>query len=520
MDRAVTERGPGELSPTPAPLLHRLSPLLLIVALVAADVTVGGGELVGLLAGAPLLAAALLPPRTVLAVGATAVGVAATHGTWVGVAGTSGQLARLVAVAAAPPAAVAVARHRLGRESRMAELAGAADLAHRLRHREEQQIGVAQLGACALAGLPLPILHDQAGGLVTEVLGIDGCEIEPAPAATAEPSLAGSALTGERPVVVADLPADPRAGTTVLAERGLRSCAVVPIVGQEQHFGVLTASSRRPGRFDTDDVVFLQLVANVLAAAAERDSAEMALRHAALHDGLTGLPNRTLLLDRLQQSFARCRRSGGEVVALFVDLDDFKRVNDTLGHAAGDDLLVALADRLRRLVRPTDTVARIAGDEFVILCEDADGPAVAQRVAERVRAALTEPFPLPDGRVIISASIGIALGRSAGDPETLLRHADAGMYRVKRSGTGGRTVVDVAAAGADEPGDPGTLSAARHSQAPVPPCSVTNWSQYLLFVLARPRVTARGPPTRARPGVREVRRRRVPGRESTWHRAL
>lgn len=167
----------------------------------------------------------------------------------------------------------------------------------------------------------------------------------------------------------------------------------------------------------------------------ERKRAEDLLEHQALHDPMTGLPNRTLLLDRLNHAMARCRRTGRLAAVLFMDLDRLKLVNDSMGHEAGDTLLTAVARRLESTLRPQDTAARHGGDEFVIVCEDLDSVEAAVVIAERVGDALAEPFALPEGEAFITASIGIAISRSDGDtPESLLRDADAAMYRAKEKG--------------------------------------------------------------------------------------
>ena len=163
----------------------------------------------------------------------------------------------------------------------------------------------------------------------------------------------------------------------------------------------------------------------------DRRRAESTLAHQATHDALTDLPNRTLLEDRLHQACTRLQRDGDVVTVLFVDLDDFKGVNDEHGHAAGDDVLREVARRLRRVVRSMDTVARLGGDEFVIVCEGMDG-ATTDAIVERIHEALEVPMLAGSAQVTIGASVGVA--RSA-DPELeasdLLSRADQDMYRVK-----------------------------------------------------------------------------------------
>ncbi len=161
----------------------------------------------------------------------------------------------------------------------------------------------------------------------------------------------------------------------------------------------------------------------------------MWLERQALHDPLTHLPNRLLLMDRARQALARLHRSDGVVAMLFIDLDKFKAVNDNLGHDVGDRLLIAVSERLAELMRDSDTVARLGGDEFVILAEDIDSEGEALVLAERVLDALERPFPLGSAEVAMLASVGISVARSADvDPETMMREADVAMYRAKSGG--------------------------------------------------------------------------------------
>jgi diguanylate cyclase (GGDEF)-like protein/PAS domain S-box-containing protein len=172
----------------------------------------------------------------------------------------------------------------------------------------------------------------------------------------------------------------------------------------------------------------------------ERRRAQEQIAFLAYHDSLTQLPNRALLDEHLALGLARARRAGSAVALLYVDLDDFKAVNDSLGHAAGDELLRRIAVRLRGVVRSTDLIARQGGDEFLILLTDLDGdPRLrAQAVAKQVEAALLEPFSIADAEFEIGSSIGISIyPHDATDADTLMRHADAAMYEVKQAGRGG-----------------------------------------------------------------------------------
>jgi len=167
----------------------------------------------------------------------------------------------------------------------------------------------------------------------------------------------------------------------------------------------------------------------------ERMQTQEQLQYLAQHDALTELPNRVLLLDRLKQGLARARWHERLVAVLFVDLDRFKTINDTLGHEVGDRLLQQLADRFRRSVREGDTVARFGGDEFVILLDDVANEGDIAAIAKKVLEALAPPFEIDDQRLYITASIGVSLYPNDGeDSGTLLKHADIAMYRAKELG--------------------------------------------------------------------------------------
>jgi diguanylate cyclase (GGDEF)-like protein len=187
-------------------------------------------------------------------------------------------------------------------------------------------------------------------------------------------------------------------------------------------------------------VLFLLVALRMAGMIGERQLLERRLRFQAFHDPLTRLPNRALFMDRLEQALARTERQSStttKVAVLFVDLDDFKEVNDSLGHQAGDRVLVAVAHRLRGCLRPTDTAARIGGDEFVVLLEQVEDAQVAVGLAERILRELREPVALEGLEMVVGVSIGIALGGGAQEvrrPGDLLRKADLALYRAKSRG--------------------------------------------------------------------------------------
>jgi diguanylate cyclase (GGDEF)-like protein/PAS domain S-box-containing protein len=174
-------------------------------------------------------------------------------------------------------------------------------------------------------------------------------------------------------------------------------------------------------------------VVNNLRDVSDRVAAAARLTHQALHDSLTGLPNRALLIDRLDQALARAARSGRPCALLFLDLDNFKQVNDTLGHAAGDKVLMAVADRLRDAIRPGDSVARLGGDEFVVLAENIEEPSVAVTIAKRARARIAQALIIGHDTVRVTCSVGIALS-DYHSADGLLHEADLALYRSKESG--------------------------------------------------------------------------------------
>ncbi|HWT26154.1 MAG TPA: EAL domain-containing protein, partial [Solirubrobacteraceae bacterium] len=179
-----------------------------------------------------------------------------------------------------------------------------------------------------------------------------------------------------------------------------------------------------------------EVLARAIRHAVERSRTQAALAQSALRDPLTGLPNRALLADRIANAFSRLPRSGRKLAVLCLALDGFKLVNDSLGHAAGDELLMQVAARLRTSMRPSDTVARLGGDVFAILCDEMAPDAEAEPIARRILTALNAPFPLAEGEHHLGGSIGIAVSGVGGDPAAVLRQADAAMTAAKRQGGG------------------------------------------------------------------------------------
>jgi len=219
----------------------------------------------------------------------------------------------------------------------------------------------------------------------------------------------------------------------------------LPIIANSGLLGVLNLYIDEGHKQRSEEVQFLSTLSHTLGAMIERHQAEEKLRHNAFYDPVTDLPNRTLLLDRLDRCLQRrLRHPEYRFAVLFLDLDRFKNVNDSLGHGAGDAMLVAVGQRLQTCVRPGDTVARLGGDEFAILLDTINGPEDAGVISERIHTALSQPFVIQGRDVFSSASVGIALGdaRPYRHPEELLRDADAAMYQAKESsGATGRSAL-------------------------------------------------------------------------------
>jgi diguanylate cyclase (GGDEF)-like protein len=338
-----------------------------------------------------------------------------------------------------------------------------------LERNVAQQAAVARLGQRAIEGRNLQELMEVLVETVRTVLAVDVV-------AVLELDANGEALRvraalGARAIdhghVRVPMPADPRSRAALLGpdplivedwateaglalpaflhDAGTASSVSMLIHGGRAPFGVLSIQSGRRRSFAQDELDFMHAIANLLAQASERGRSEADIRHQALHDPLTGLPNRTLFVDRLVVALAQAQRRDAWVAVLFLDVDNFKLVNDSLGHGPGDDLLLKLSSRLDESLRAGDTMARFGGDEFVIICGDIAGAEEAIAIAERTTAVLRDPFVLGEVEHRVTTSIGIALSRGADrDAEDLIREADAAMYRAKERGRGGYEIYDEA----------------------------------------------------------------------------
>ena len=344
-------------------------------------------------------------------------------------------------------------------DARLARSAVQAQLAGRARMHAE----LARIGQMAFVARSLDDLFGEMVDAVRRVLNIDMAVVEewspdgrltlrvgsgvdgrwPASRriASDDRSFGWRLLQAEGPLALSAID-DPDHEVTIGGDPRVQAAAGVAIRQRGENHGVLIAGAHVPRAFAADEVDFLQSLANIAAAALEHHHASLRLLEQALHDPLTGLPNRALLFNRLEHA-STSLRPGRSLAVLLVDLDGFKLLNDALGHDVGDQLLVAVAGRLRSIVRGADTVARLGGDEFAVLSVDLPHPDAATDLAERLAEAMRSPFDLDTVQTYVTASIGITVHQGpAESPRTLLREADAAMYVAKESGRARYEVFD------------------------------------------------------------------------------
>ncbi len=292
--------------------------------------------------------------------------------------------------------------------------------------------------ACELLGDEVGLLRmrdpGSAGTSVAASLGVSQEFL--AARRTGSPGLGAQAI-GEGRLVVVDKHTESivRRLPSEWATEGLRAGMAAPVFEHAEVVGSLGIASRDPNRaYPARDQQILLALAEHTSLALNHARALDDVVHEAFHDSLTGMPNRALFLDRVSHALTRAERTSSAVGVLVVDLDDFKTVNDSLGHGVGDALLVQVAGRLAGRLRPSDTLARLGGDEFAVLLEEVGDTGDTARAADSVLEALAQPFTVAGREVWLNGSVGIALGSS--EAETLLRDADLAMYRAKADGKG------------------------------------------------------------------------------------
>jgi diguanylate cyclase (GGDEF)-like protein len=331
------------------------------------------------------------------------------------------------------------------------------------RYRASEQQAVAKLSRLALDG-ELDQLLDAATAAASTLMGADRCMItRPIPgdvekiavvgftgrpprivtAPAGHQSLMGYTLLTNEVVLCRDRDEETRFSTVAMASYGFRSGVGVPIPGiGSGPWGALSIHSNDNRSYGKRDLSFLQTVTGVLSAAIRRLDLDRQLHERSLRDPLTGLANRTYAYERVELALARAEVDGSLVAVLLLDIDDFKIINDSLGHEAGDRALVRVASRLAAAARSGDTVARVGGDEFLIVCEDVSGIEDAQHIAETLIEAISSPHPTGTEPTPLSTSIGIAVSTAESTRQELIHHADLAMYRAKDIGHGGSAVFD------------------------------------------------------------------------------
>ena len=291
---------------------------------------------------------------------------------------------------------------------------------------------------CEIVGLRLIDENDPSYLVLAASTGVDERSTRVLRRGPVTEGLGGRTILEER-LLISNSYGSAEGDIQMLAANGLRAAMAAPVHGHGSIVGSLVVSTRSERQFTESDAETLGFFAEYAGVALSTARAADAVRQA-LTDPLTGLPNRALFIDRLDHALARAERANGEVSVLFLDVDEFKLVNDSLGHLAGDRLLVETAKRIRKCLRRSDTAARLGGDEFAVLVPHEADPTAPEILAARIIEALSAPFRVDGHELRVRASIGLATGRS--EPETLLRDADTAMYRAKATKRGGLCIFE------------------------------------------------------------------------------
>jgi diguanylate cyclase (GGDEF)-like protein/PAS domain S-box-containing protein len=295
-------------------------------------------------------------------------------------------------------------------------------------------------------------LYDAANDQLSFPYHVDQFDAPPSPGPLGSGTLIAEVIrSGEALLLTPETAEQMLAEIGTLAARHALGWLGVPLISGAETIGALVLQSYCESvRFNEQGKELLQFVSSQLAAAIERKRTHSRLEFLAQYDQLTELPNRALFLDRLRSSLQRAQRDSLRLAVLYLDMDNFKQINDTFGHTTGDHLLREVAHRLRQCVRESDTVGRLGGDEFAVLLHDIDRPEDATLVAEKILVALSVPYVL-EGKTLMSApSLGIAVYPEHGQSDLhLIRHADEAMYAAKRSGGKRYIVVEAPVTQAD-----------------------------------------------------------------------
>ena len=259
-----------------------------------------------------------------------------------------------------------------------------------------------------------------------------------------EKTQAAFTLDSGRPVFTREDDGREHAFSEVPRRHGCREALTVAIPTHDGAYGLIAALSRQAGAFGGDDASLMRELALKLGTTLERRRHDEQMRRRAYFDQLTGQPNRTLFLERLEETLARAGAKGDSLAVFFLDLDDFKVVNDSLGHDAGDELLCTVAPRLRSALMVTDTVARFGGDEFIVLCEGLREDRAVEHMAASLLDALARPVSLRGAPYRMSASVGVAVSQPGDSAQDLVRNADTAMYAAKARARGEFEVFDAA----------------------------------------------------------------------------